>query len=133
MHKQVPQNKNIFCKSSIHILCFFALIHNRKKLYTRETCFVRKNNSEKKSFFTFDTREIIILKRKAHPFGYNNWKKHTTICYTVLKLLIKLCISLPCDEHPFFLASSGHVQMPVFSLYTKPAGHVIALNLPSTQ
>jgi len=40
---------------------------------------------------------------------------------------------LPCDEHPFFLASSGHVQMPDFSLYTKPPGHVIALNLPSTQ
>lgn len=23
---------------------------------------------------------------------------------------------LPCEEHPFFLASSGQVQMPVFSL-----------------
>jgi len=39
----------------------------------------------------------------------------------------------PSDEHPFFLASSGHVQMPVLSLYTNPSGQEIMLNLPSTQ
>lgn len=40
---------------------------------------------------------------------------------------------LPSDEQPAFWASSGHVQIPVFALKTRPAGHVIILNWPSTQ
>jgi len=34
---------------------------------------------------------------------------------------------IPSDEHPVRPASSAHVQIPVFGLKTRPAGHVYIL------
>jgi len=51
----------------------------------------------------------------------------------IMIVAVAITYHLPSEEQPFFLASSGHVQMPVFSLYTRPSGHEIMLNLPSTQ
>lgn len=60
VQKSTTTKTKTFFVKVIYILCFFALIHNRKTLYTREACFVRKNNSEKNSFFSLILGKLIF-------------------------------------------------------------------------